>query len=336
MEKPIKLMELLITSLSQQGYSESLTQKYCTWIRYFIVANKGKPVFHLSKLDISLFLRGLEVNAFISPEEIKEAQQALNFFHREIVNYQAKKNITDPFDKKIPTLYLKPKNISLILSQLKNQYLLIANLLYGMGITLKECLQLRLEDIDLGKGLARVSGDVFEPREIEIPESVISPLSEQIKRVKNYFHEDQKRISLVQGDKRLNCGDTLAEEVGLLSDYHLFCCSKAAISLETGHYQRYPIQSESFEKALSQAVVQSGLTQSLSSICFRHSSAVHSLRRGMDIFTLKDFMGHKKLSQTHRYLSLLKQGRFASTLEHSQINLNPEYNNKLIPAANSA
>lgn len=60
---------------------------------------------------------------------------------------------------------------------------LMANLLYGAGLRLRECLKLRVKDLDFGYRQILVrDGKGGKDRVTMLPQAVVAPLQEHLKR----------------------------------------------------------------------------------------------------------------------------------------------------------
>lgn len=64
---------------------------------------------------------------------------------------------------------------------------LIAQILYGSGLRLKECIKLRIKDIDFERECIRVFRKRDKERETLLPSVIIDPVKEQIKSIKNLY-----------------------------------------------------------------------------------------------------------------------------------------------------
>ncbi len=72
-----------------------------------------------------------------------------------------------------------------MLAELDGESWLMASLLYGSGLRLTECLQLRVQDVEFGRGeLAVRDGKGNKDRVTMLPESLKAPLREQFERAR--------------------------------------------------------------------------------------------------------------------------------------------------------
>ena len=77
----------------------------------------------------------------------------------------------------------------MILAELEGESLLMAQLLYGAGLRVSECLRLRVKDIDLGQRLLLVrDGKGQKDSTTLMPEVVIEPIRSHLQALKERHH----------------------------------------------------------------------------------------------------------------------------------------------------
>ncbi len=76
----------------------------------------------------------------------------------------------------------------------------------------------------------------------------------------------------------------------------------------SGETRRHHLHESTIQKALKQAVQQSGVPKRVSCHTFRHSFATHLLQNGYDIRTVQELLGHKDVRTTMIYTHVLARG----------------------------
>ncbi|MFD3445488.1 tyrosine recombinase XerC [Microbacteriaceae bacterium 4G12] len=153
----------------------------------------------------------------------------------------------------------------------RNQALL--ELLYGTGIRVSECCQLRLEDIDFAVGTILVNGKGNKQRYVPF----------------GSYAQDALLLYIQDGRTKLM-------KKGKASLTDLFLNAKGTHLTERG--VRY-ILTEMIEKA--------SLTMQLSPHMLRHTFATHMLNEGADLRTVQELLGHAHLSATQIYTHVSKE-----------------------------
>jgi len=102
--------------------------------------------------------------------------------------------------KRLPVVF-SPNEVRKIICQLSGTKWIMVNLLYGAGLRLKECLRLRVKDIDFDYGEITIrSSKGNKDRVTILPEILKEPLRKQIEKVRRLHKKDLKagfgRVSL--------------------------------------------------------------------------------------------------------------------------------------------
>ncbi len=76
----------------------------------------------------------------------------------------------------------------------------------------------------------------------------------------------------------------------------------------TGAVRRHHVYETSVERAVKKAGADAGITKPVTPHVFRHSFATEMLRRGYDIRTVQELLGHKDVKTTMVYTHVLNRG----------------------------
>jgi len=94
-------------------------------------------------------------------------------------------DIVRTWQKRRLPVVLTREEIHLLFSFLEGPYLLMAQLLYGSGLRLLECIRLRVKDIDFANNLLIIrSGKGEKDRTTVFPERIKGSLKSHLQRIK--------------------------------------------------------------------------------------------------------------------------------------------------------
>ena len=145
-----KLLDRFRESLRSRHYSIRTEQTYCQWVKRFIFFHKMRHPAEMCESEINAFLTHLSVKEKISSSTQTQALSALLFLYRYVLDREIGdlgKVIRARKPRRLPVVMTKSE-VKSVLSNLKGDKWIIANLLYGSGFRLMECLRLRVHDID--------------------------------------------------------------------------------------------------------------------------------------------------------------------------------------------
>jgi len=189
-----ELLTSVVRTLRVRNYSRRTEDAYLMWATQFLRSLNSKDQRQVSDQDVRNFLEYLALQRRVSPNTQKQALNALVFlfkfgFERELGN------IGDFIKSKSTTrlpVVLSKQEVKSVMKQLTlPKHILMVGLLYGSGLRLMECIQLRVQDIDFDYQQIMVrNGKGFKDRVVPLPQRFISSLREQIKEVEQTHQAD--------------------------------------------------------------------------------------------------------------------------------------------------
>lgn len=168
---------------------------------------------------------------------------------------------------------------------------IVVALLYGAGLRLQECLELRVKDIDLERRQIVVRrGKGHKDRPTVLPTAVIAPLSRHLEAVKRQHLVDPARgfgrvvLPFALDRKYPNA----ATEWGW---QFVFPASRICTDAQWGPPSRFHLHESVVQRAVAQAARRAGFTKRVGPHTFRHSFATALLEDGYDIRTVQELLG---------------------------------------------
>jgi integron integrase len=185
---------------------------------------------------------------------------------------------------------------------------LIAGLLYGAGLRLREALNLRVKDIDFSRGEILVrEGKGGKDRVAMLPELLAGALREHLARVRAQHAQDLQTgmgaaplpFALARKYPRAGCD---------WGWQFVFPSSHICRDPYTGAPVRFHLHESTVQRAVAQAARAGGITRPVSPHTLRHGFATQLLRAGYDIRTVQELLGHKDVETTMIYTHVLNRG----------------------------
>lgn len=300
-----KLREAL--RLRHRSYSTEKT--YITWVRQFSRFVKERQPDTLSGKDLQDFLSHQAVDKRVSASTQNQALNAVVFFYRHVLDKNIEGEISAVRAKKtrrLPVVLTMAETDS-IFAQMEGLNRLMARVIYGCGLRIQECLQLRIKDIDLEQGMVMVrAGKGDKDRRTVMPESLQEEIAAHMQTVRVLYEKD--RASQAAGVQLPNALERKYPNAGKeWAWFWLFPAQSPSIDPRSQVLRRHHVYHENLQRAFKQAVMKAGITKQASVHTLRHSFATHLLENGYDIRTVQELLGHTSLQTTMIYTHVSKK-----------------------------
>ncbi len=184
----------------------------------------------------------------------------------------------------------------------------MASLLYGAGLRLRECLRLRVKDVDSGfRQLTVREGKGAKDRITMLPAALVEPRRSHLARVKSLHERD-----LADGYGEVEMPDALDRKYPNAARQwgwqYVFPSRKLSTDPRSGVIRRHHVYDDVLPRAIGQAARAAGIAKPVGSHTLRHSFATHLLTGGYDIRTVQELLGHADVSRTMVYTHVLNKG----------------------------
>ena len=295
--------------------SRRTAKAYRFWIRRFLAAHPNRPPESMGEREVTAFLSHLAAIDKVAPSTQNQALAALLFLYGQVLGVELPwldQLVRAKRQRHLPVV-LSRSEVRALLAQLEGIQLLMARLLYGAGLRLLECCQLRIKDIDLAAQTLIVRrGKGQKDRHAVLPSSLVEDLKAQIAKV-----QVQHRTDLAQGagwvELPFAFGRKSPQAGRSLPWQWLFPATRPYLHPATGQRRRHHLHETVVQRAIRKACQQSGLTKRATPHTLRHSFATHLLERGTDIRTIQELLGHASVSTTMIYTHVLNRGPMGVT-----------------------
>ena len=304
-----KLMDQVREVLRYYHYAIRTEQTYCSWIkRYLNFYQCRKHPRDMGTDDIERYLSHLATNGNVAASTQRQALNAIIFLYRDVLDIELGSiaPVRSRRNRKPPTV-LTQSEVQQLFRSMTGTHRLMAQLLYGCGLRLMECIRLRIQDIDFEQGRIFVrSGKGGKDRTVVLPESLRSSLSEHADRVIELHRQD-----LREGFGEVYIPPALARkypnacrETGW---HYLFPAKNRSKDPRSESIRRHHVKESGLQKAVKQAVRSAGIQKRAGCHTLRHSYATHLLENGVNIRMVQDLMGHSDVKTTEIYTHVMSK-----------------------------
>jgi len=195
-KRPKKLLHRVRETMQRKHYSKRTEESYVRWIKQYILFHKKRHPQEMGSADIEAFVTHLAVKERVAASTQNQALSALLFLYREVLH----KELDRPIEalrakrpKRLPTVLTK-EEVFKVIQCMSGTPQLMAKLLYGSGLRVSECVQLRVKDVDFTqRQIVLRDPKGMQDRVTVLPDSLVKPLQEHLERVKRLHEEDSKK-----------------------------------------------------------------------------------------------------------------------------------------------
>ncbi len=294
---------ILSDEIKVRHYSPKTYKAYRVWAGKFQGFVKNKPLELLDAEDVKSFLTHLAVDQHVSASSQNQAFHALLFFYRNILKKEFGKIDGVVRAKRRPYIpvVLSRREVDLVIGKLRYPYDLIVKLLYGCGLRLSECMNIRINNLNFDAGILTIhDGKGKKDRTLPLPETIMDELHEQVGVVKKQHLKD-----LENGYGGAFMFDTIEKKyknAGKEFHWQWFFPAKELTYVSEGEeFRRSHLHVRHVQKAVKGAVNRLQLTKRATPHTFRHSFASHLLQANYDIRTIQELLGHSDVRTTMIY-----------------------------------
>lgn len=178
--------------LKQRSYRTEKT--YMTWLRDFGRFNLRVNPRGIDDSHMKDYLTYLAVERHVAKATQQQAFNALLFFFRHVLGKEPgeiRNTIRSKRKRRLP-MVMTVGEVARLLDQLSGTHLLMAQLIYGGGLRLQECVSLRVKDIDFEQNLLSIRGKGDKDRRTLLAGCIKAPLRSHMEEARKLFAADRK------------------------------------------------------------------------------------------------------------------------------------------------
>lgn len=305
-----KLLDQVCGAIRARHYSRRTEEAYVYWIRKYILFHGKRHPRELNGAHVTAFLTSLAVKQRVSSSTQNQALSGLLFLYRFVLGIDLGQIAPPPRARtphRVPVV-LSAVDVKKVLEAMEGVPRLVATLLYGAGLRLQECLEIRVKDLDFERREITVRrGKGQKDRRVMLPDVVREPMARHLGEVKQLHEKD-----LAGGFGRVVLPEALARKFPAAPKewrwQFVFPAGRICRDPQFGPPSRFHVHESVIQRAVAMAARAAGVTARVTCHTFRHSFATHLLESGSDIRTVQELLGHADVSTTMIYTHVLNRG----------------------------
>lgn len=310
-----KLLEQMRAVIRVKHYSLATEKNYLQWAKRFILFNGKRHPADMGALEVEAFLSALATERNVSASTQNQAMHAILFLYRDVLHIDLPwlDGVTRAkVSKRLPSV-LTQQETAALLAHVSGTNGLIIRLLYGTGMRIKECLRLRIKDVDLARRLITVrEGKGNKDRVTMLPGSVVEDLIQHIDERRRWHN-----IDMSTGHADVEMPDAIARKYPRAASewawQYIFAAPTYSTDPRSGSVRRHHWSERNIQRAVKVAAQEARIHKLVHPHTLRHCFATHLLETGSDIRTVQELLGHSDVSTTMIYTHVINRGACGAT-----------------------
>jgi len=258
--------------------------------------------------EVEAFLNHLAAVRLCSASTQTQALNALVFLYQEVLEKPLgnMKGLNRVQQRHRVPVVLSTSEVKDCLDGMSGTCQLIAQLIYGAGLRVNECMGLRVKDLDFVAGYLSVrDGKGGKDRTTLLPKQLIAPLQKHLLKVAQLHQSDLNRGAGFAAMPGALYKKYPAASRSLAWQY-VFPSSVLRLWGDGSMKVRWHMSDSTIQKAFKVALRQANIHKHASVHTLRHSFATHLLGSGTDIRTIQLLLGHRSLQTTMIYTHVIE------------------------------
>jgi len=269
------LLEQAREKLRAMHYSYRTEQTYLDWMKRYILFHGKRHPREMGAQEIEAFVSHLANDRGVSASTQTQALSAVLYLYRHVLGSEvgwiegisrAKKS------QRVP-IVLTREEVAAVLARLEGRERLMAALMYGTGLRVMECVQLRVQSIDFGyRQITVLNGKGAKERFVPLPEALIPELKQCIVESERLLTSDK-----ADGFGEVSMPESLVRKTPSapfdLRWWYVFPSSQRSRDPRTGRIKRHHIDPSVLQKSMRAAVLAARIGKRATPHTLRHYAA---------------------------------------------------------------
>ncbi len=194
-QKP-RLLDQVRAAIRTRHYSRRTERAYVDWIRRYILFHNKRHPLEMAEAEVNQFLTELAVRGNVASSTQNQALAAILFLYKHVLDRELGRIehvVRAKKPRRLPVI-LTAGEVKSVLDQLEGVCRLVAKLLYGSGLRLNECLEVRVQDLDFGQNQIVVRDPKGGNDRYTLLPTLLQPaIKEQLHKAKRVHERDLRR-----------------------------------------------------------------------------------------------------------------------------------------------
>lgn len=304
----MKFLDQVRAEMRRQHKSPRTEKAYVAWMERYIRFHGIRHPKEMGVPEINQFLTWLATDRKVAAATQDQALNALVYLYRQVLGRELEgiHAIRAKRTRRLPNV-LSRVDVARLLAHVSGQAGVLTRMLYGCGLRVGEGCELRVQDLDIGRGQITVRyGKGSKDRAVMLPKSLQPDIERQLERRWQIHQRD-----LAEGGGVAPIPFAFARKSPSAPSsfgwQFLFMGRDQILDRERGQRFRPPIHRTTVQRVIKAAATQASITARVSAHTLRHSFATHMLEAGIDIRTVQKLLGHGNVKTTMIYLHVVEQ-----------------------------
>jgi integron integrase len=310
MAQPPRLLDQVRDRIRARHLSFRTEKTYLYWIRRFVRFHKRQHPRELAGPEIEAFLTALAVENKVSASTQNQALAALLFLYRDVLEVDLPwlANVIRAKRPQHLPVVLTREEVKEVMARLHGTVWLVVSLLYGAGMRVTECLQLRVKDVELVRREPVIRDAKGQKDRVTVlPLTLVPHLRNHLEKVRILHAADIRAnrpgVSLPFALRRKYPKAATSWAWQWVFPSRTFCRDPYS-----GEQMRFHLHPQNIQRSVKFAIRAAGIEKPASCHTFRHCFATHLLEDGYDIRTVQELLGHADVKTTMIYTHVLNRG----------------------------
>ena len=253
--RPPRLLDVVRDALRTRHLSRRTEEAYVAWIRRYVVFRGKRHPREMGVPEVARFLTSLAVERKVSASTQNQAMAALLFLYRHVlaIPLEGLDAVRARGPARLPVVLTRDE-VRAVIERMHGLPRLMAVLMYGCGLRLLECAQLRVKDVDFGANhLVVRQGKGGRDRLTVLPAAAREGLARQLEAVRRRHAEDLRR-----GGGWVELPDALARKypnAGREPGWQwVFPATRSYVDAVSGQRRRHHLHETVVQRSVKQAV----------------------------------------------------------------------------------